>query len=114
MKNDLYFFEINQSSALISRITNDVNQAKSAISNNLTFLSRSLVTIISSLIVLLIMSWKLTMFLIAMIPFYILINKFYTKKAKKLVKDRQDIEADISQHIGEKFLGISTIKAYGT
>ena len=94
------FFELGQSNALVSRITNDVNQAKSAISNNLTFMLRNVVTILGSLIVLLIMSWKLTMFLIAMIPIYVYINMAYASKAKKLVKDRQDIEAEISQHIG--------------
>ena len=60
------------------------------------------------------MNWKLTMILIAMIPIYVLVSMAYTKKAKKLVKDRQDIEADIAQHIGEKFSGITVIKAYGT
>lgn len=87
----MHFFEINQSNALVSRITNDVNQAKSAVSNNLTYMLRNFITILSSLIILLIMSWKLTLFLIAMIPIYVYVNMAYARRAKKLVKERQDI-----------------------
>ena len=86
IKNDVNFFEIYKSGELISRLNNDINQAKSAISNNLTFLIRNIVNIIGTLIVLFVMSWRLTFIVLTIVPIYAFVTLQYTQKAKKLVK----------------------------
>lgn len=43
---------------------------------------------------------------------YAVVTLQYTRKAKMLVRKNQDIQAQISVHIGQKFGGIQTIKAY--
>ncbi len=77
----------------MSRLNNDIGQAKSAISNNLTFMIRNFLTIIGNLIVLFIMSWKLTLCILVLIPIYVFVALQYTKKAKALVRKRQDFVA---------------------
>lgn len=83
----------------MSRLTSDINQAKSAISNNVTFLIRNFLTIIGNLIILFIMSWKLTLCILILIPIYVFVALQYTKKAKELMRKRQDIVAEMSQHV---------------
>lgn len=58
------------------------------------------------------MSWKLTFIVLTIVPIYAVITLQYTRKAKELVRKNQDIQAEITVHIGEKFAGIQTIKSY--
>ena len=84
--NDVNFFEVNKSGALLSRIQGDVNQAKTAFSENLTFMIKSIVTIISTLVVMFIMSWKLTLAVFIIVPIYSLVTILYTIKIKSAIK----------------------------
>ncbi len=78
---------------------NDINQAKSAVSDNLTFLTRNFVTIIANIIFLFVMSWKLTLSVMMIMPFYTAVTIFYSKRYKPLVKEYQDVMAEMSAHI---------------
>lgn len=84
--NDIYFFEKYKSGELNSRVGNDINQAKSAISNNITFLLRSIVTTIGNICILIFMSWKLSLMVLALVPLYMLITSIHNRKTKMLVK----------------------------
>ena len=93
IKFDLYFFEQHKTGELMSRLTSDINQAKSAISNNLTFLIRNILTVVGNIIILIIMSWKLSLCVLLLVPIYVIVGLQYTKKSKVLVRKRQDIMA---------------------
>ena len=112
IRNDLYFFEKHKTGELISRLGTDINQAKSAISNNLTFLLRNILTILGNIFILFMMSWKLTLCVLVVVPLYAFIVFQCTKKTKMLVRERQDIEAEMTSHVGEKFNGIQIVKSF--
>lgn len=99
---------------MVSRLGSDVNQAKSAISNNLTFLIRNIVTIVGNIVVLLVISWKLTLYVLLIIPVYGVITTIYNRNNKALVREYQDIMAQMSSHVTEKFQGIQVVKAFST
>lgn len=94
--NDLYFFEQYKSGELVSRLSSDVNQAKSAISNNLTFLIRNMVIILSNIIILFSINWKLASLVMLLVPIYSILTLQYSKRNKILVKEYQDVQAEIS------------------
>jgi ABC-type multidrug transport system fused ATPase/permease subunit len=114
IKNDLYFFEQYKSGELVSRLSSDVNQAKSAVSNNLTFLIRHTFGIITNLVILFALNWKLAFLVILIVPLYSFITLQYSKRNKILVRESQDVQAEISAEVAEKFSGIQIIKAYST
>jgi len=58
------------------------------------------------------MSWKLTLSVMIIIPFYVAVTVYYSKKYKPLVKEYQDVDAEMSAHVSEKFSGIQLVKAY--
>lgn len=93
MENDMHFFEQYKSGELVSRLSSDVGKAKSAISNNLTYMLRSIVIIFSSIFVLFTINGKLTCLVLLIVPFYLMITVFYSRRSKVLVKERQDVEA---------------------
>ena len=61
---------------------------------------RNIVNIIGTLIVLFFMSWRLTLIVLTIVPIYAFVTLQYTSKAKVLTREKQDIEAEISVHIG--------------
>lgn len=86
IKNDLYFFEQYKSGEFVSRLGSDINQAKSAVSNNLTYLLRNLFTCIGNIIFLFVMSWKLSLSIMTILPLYVAVTVYYSKKHVPLVK----------------------------
>ncbi len=83
----------------MSRLGTDINQAKSAVSTSLTYLIRSLVTMISNIVILFIMSWKLSLAVMTIIPFYVVVTTYYSKRSKPLIRRYQDVVAEMSAHI---------------
>jgi ABC-type multidrug transport system fused ATPase/permease subunit len=86
IKNDMYFFEQYKTGEFVSRLGNDINQAKSAVSNNLTFLIKNFVTILANIVFLFVMSWKLTLSVMTILPFFVAVTIYYSKRFKPLVK----------------------------
>lgn len=114
IKNDMYFFEQYKSGELVSRLSSDVNQAKQAISNNLTFMVRHAVIIVSNFIILCTINLKLACLIMLLIPVYSLVTYHYSKRSKILVRAHQDVQAEISADVAERFAGIQLVKAYST
>jgi ATP-binding cassette subfamily B protein len=113
MENDLSFFEQHKSGELVSRLSSDVNQAKSAVSNNLTRMVRNAVIIVSNLAILLTLSRLLTLLLL-LLPLYSLATLHYTARSKALLTHYQHVEAQISAFLTERFTGMQLIKACST
>lgn len=90
---DLYFFEQYKSGELVSRLSSDINQAKSAVSNNLAFFIRSMVIVLITLIILFTISWKLALLVMLIMPMYLVITFQYSKRNKVLIRKIQDITA---------------------
>ena len=97
--NDLYFFEQYKSGDLVSRLSSDVNQAKSAISNNVTYLLRNVTVVASTIIVLFTISWKLAFIIFLIVPIYTFMTLQFSKYNKVLVKKYHDVLAEIAASI---------------
>lgn len=80
----------------MSRLSSDVNQAKSAVSNNVTMLIRNLMLVLSNIIILYTISWQLAFVIMMIVPIYAIITRQYSKFNKVLVRQYQDVQAEIS------------------
>lgn len=112
IRNDMYFFEQYKTGELNSRLGSDINQAKAAVSNNITFLLRNLLTIIGNIFVLMFMSWRLSMLVLVIVPIYGFVTVVHNRKTKELTRHIQDIVAETSSHVNEVFSGIQVVKAF--
>ena len=108
------FFESYKSGEFVSRLGSDISLAKSAITNNLNGLLKSIVTTVGNLVMLVWISWKLSIAILLMVPIYVIVSGYYTKKSKVLTREYRDIVAEMAAHIAEKFGGIAIIKAFCT
>ncbi len=102
----------NHSGDYISRATNDVNKVKNFITNSLPFLITIPVSGIGALIYLLILSWKLTLISLAIIPLLILVVGVLSKPLGPISKRLQEKLGLINSLVQDYIKGIEVSKAY--
>ena len=113
MNADLAFFHANASGSLISRIVNDVNVMRMAMSESLTSSVRSTLTLIGLVFVMFQQDWKLAIAAFVVFP----ISAFYVarlgKRLRRIGSGTQAELANFSSILGQTFQGARHVKAYG-
>jgi len=106
------FFDNAKSGALVSRIMNDVEGVRNLIGTGLVELVGGSITAVVSLVLLLRISWQLTVF--TMIP--LVIFAFVALKAFKIIRpifrNRSKINAEVTGRLTETLGGIRVIKGF--
>ncbi|EAR88936.1 ABC-type multidrug transport system, ATPase and permease component (macronuclear) [Tetrahymena thermophila SB210] len=110
---DIAFFEKNKTGGLISRLSRDVQTVKALVSLNSNMLLRNFLLCIGNIIMLFVLSWKVTLSIIPLIPSYYFITQYYSFKSKQIEKKISDINAISSELAEEVFTGIMTVKSFG-
>jgi ABC-type bacteriocin/lantibiotic exporter with double-glycine peptidase domain len=67
-------------------MTNDLQSAKAAVSGNIIMFARNSIMVFINIIVLFILSWKLTFAVLVTMPFFTFATMIYTRLAKKFEK----------------------------
>ncbi len=122
IRNELYgtiqvlpmsFFDRQRTGHLISRITNDVTNLRGAVVGSLASIVRnSLMTLIAILIIFLI-SWKLSLLTIVLVPVNISLIGIISKKLRKGSMRAQERMADMTSVLQETISGVRVVKAFG-
>lgn len=113
MVMDLAFFHANPSGQLISRVINDVNVMRVAVSDSLTGLGKSLLTLIFLIAVMFYQDWKLSIAAFIIFPFAAGFVSYLGRKLRLVSGDIQDEMAGLSDILSQIFHGIRQVKAYG-
>ncbi len=106
------YFERIRTGEVLSRLTTDTTLIETVITGSISFALRSAATITGSLILMFIVSWKLALMVIAIVPVIILPLIIAGKKIRILSRDGQDRLADASARAGEALGAIQTVQAY--
>jgi subfamily B ATP-binding cassette protein MsbA len=112
IKMDLSFFHGYPSGHLVSRITNDVNVMRGAVSDSMTGIGKSLLTLIFLVGVMLYQDWKLGLLTLAIFPVVGFFVAMIGKKLRKISKSLQGKTADLMQTLISIFQGIRQVQAY--
>jgi subfamily B ATP-binding cassette protein MsbA len=106
------YFSNERRGDIMARVTGDVNEVENSIMNSLEMLFKNPVLILISLIVMVYMSWSLTLFVLVMLP----IAGFFTgqigKGLKKPSRRGQDKMGEILSTIDESLSGMAIVKAF--
>ena len=108
----LTFFDRHQHGELMSRLTNDVDNISTTISNSLTLLMTYLFTVIGILMIMLILSPLMTLVMLTSTFFIIALTKVITKHTSKLFAKQQKELGRLNGHIEESISGIMVVKAF--
>ncbi|MED4460933.1 ABC transporter ATP-binding protein [Metabacillus fastidiosus] len=106
------YFDKHQSGETMSRVTQDTNTIKTLVTNHLvTFLS-GIISIIGSIILLIVIDWKMTIIMFIAIPVAMIILIPLGKKIHTISKLTQDEMANFSGDLGRVLTDIRLVKSY--
>lgn len=109
----LRFFADRRVGELVSRLSSDVTLVRSALTNNVaTVLSQSL-TFAGSLALMLVLNWRLTLFILALAPLVALSGALFGARLRRLSTEVQDKLADSTALAEEALGGVRVVKAFG-
>ena len=106
-----YFDNTNQGEVL-SRVTNDVDLLSQSLNQSLTQLITSITTIIGVLIMMLTISWRMTLVALGIIPLSIILISVIVKYSQKYFKQQQDYLGNVNGHVEEMYGGHVVMKAF--
>jgi subfamily B ATP-binding cassette protein MsbA len=108
----LSFYHRHKAGELISRATNDVLIAQQCISASFSKLVKEPVLIVGYLGVALILSWKLTLIALTLMPASMIVIIRIGKRLRQLSHKQQEQMADLTSTLQETVYGIRVVKAF--
>ncbi|MDQ0175927.1 ABC transporter ATP-binding protein [Bacillus chungangensis] len=106
-----YFHRTSQGDVL-SRITNDVDTLSQSLNTSITQLITSITTIIGVLIMMLTISWKLTLVALCILPVSLILVVAVVKRSQKYFKGQQKYLGTVNGHVEEMYGGHLVMKAF--
>lgn len=106
------FFSSQRVGELNSRLSADTALLHTTYTTTFAEFVRQILTIIIGLTLLTALSWKLTLFMLAVVPVIALLTAFFGKRIRKRSKETQDAVAESNTIVEETLQGIQSVKAY--
>ena len=106
-----YFDETNQGEVL-SRITNDVDTVSQTLNQSLSQIITSVTTVVGVLVMMLSISWQMTLVALLIVPMAMTIIGLVIKQSQKYFKKQQDYLGHINGHVEEMFGNHLVVKAF--
>ena len=106
------FFEQNRVGAITSRITSDVGQIQDTFSLTLAELFRQIFTLIIGITAIMLVSWKLALFMLLTFPPIILAAGIFGRKIRTLARTTQQELANTNTIVEETLQAITSVKAF--
>lgn len=106
------FFDSRPHGELMSRLTNDIDNVSSSISQSTAQLMSGAIMILGSLIMMLVQSPILTLATLITVPLVFLLTKTIARKTSVLFKNQQIQLGKLNGHIEETVSGIQVVKAF--
>ena len=106
------FFEENRVGELTSRSASDVQQLQDAIAITFAEFVRQIITLVIGLVILIVLTGKLTLLMLATLPFVVISAYYFGRYIRILSKERQDELAKTNTVIEETLQAIYAVKSY--
>jgi ATP-binding cassette subfamily B protein len=106
------FFDSARSGELISRLTADTTQIKSAVGSSVSVALRNVMLFLGAVIMMVITSPRLSGFVLLAIPLIVLPLVAFGRWVRRLSRNAQDTLAEASAYASELVGGIRTVQAY--
>ncbi len=108
----LRFFDSNTKGDILSRIINDVDNIDLTLQNNLIQIITSVVTCLGTLVVMLIVSPKMTLITLSVVPISLVVGFTLAGRSKRYFRALWKKTGELNGHIEEMYTGHKIIKAF--
>lgn len=111
-KLPLSFFDKVSQGEILSRVTNDVDLLNNSLSQSITQIISSATTMLGVLIMMLSLSWKMTLVALGMLPLSLLLVLSVVKRSQKHFRKQQEYLGHVNGHIEEMYGGHVVMKVF--
>ncbi|MFC5647847.1 ABC transporter ATP-binding protein [Paenibacillus solisilvae] len=112
-KLPLKFFDSRTNGEILSRAVNDVDNISGTLQQSLTQLITSIVTLIGVIVMMLTISWVMTLITIVTLPLSFLAIKMIAGRSQLYFKGQQKSLGELNGHVEEMYTGHPIVKAFG-
>lgn len=106
------YFQEHRSGALSTRVAADLGTVRETLMTTLPQAVRQTVVLLGSLVLIFVMSWKLSLAMLACVPLVVLAVALAGRKVRGFSKDAQDALAESGSVIEESVQSITEVKAF--
>jgi ATP-binding cassette subfamily B multidrug efflux pump len=108
----LSYFDKTTQGEVLSRITNDVDTVNQTLSQSLTQIITSFITVVGVLVMMLSISWVMTLVSLIVIPLTLAVVSFIVSRSQIYFRQQQDYLGHVNGHVEEAFGGHRVVKAF--
>jgi ATP-binding cassette subfamily B protein len=106
------YFDNTTQGEVLSRITNDVDTVNQTLSQSLSQMITSVVTVVGVLVMMLTISWRMTLVALIIIPISGGVVGLIISQSQKYFKQQQEYLGHVNGHVEEMFGGHLVVKAF--
>jgi ATP-binding cassette subfamily B multidrug efflux pump len=106
------YFDTTSQGEVLSRITNDVDTVNQTLNQSLSQIVTSVVTVIGVLVMMLTISWQMTLVALLIVPASMVVIAVVVNQSQKYFKQQQDYLGHVNGHVEEMFGGHLVMKAF--
>lgn len=108
----LKYFDTKTHGEIQSRMVNDIETVNQTLSNSLTATISSITTVVGTLIMMLRISWIMTLVALISMPLSMIVIKFVVGKSQGHFKNQQKYLGLVNGHVEEMYSGHDIVKAF--
>jgi ATP-binding cassette, subfamily B, multidrug efflux pump len=108
----LRYFDGTNQGEVLSRVTNDVDTISQTLNQSLSQIITSAVTVVGVLVMMLTISWQMTLATLLIIPLSLLFIGQIVGRSQKYFKEQQDYLGHVNGHVEEMYGGHLVMKAF--
>lgn len=108
----LKYFDGTNQGEVLSRVTNDVDTLSQTLNQSLGQIITSVTTVIGVLVMMLTISWIMTLVAVGILPLSFMLIMFIVKKSQKYFKEQQDYLGHLNGHVEEMYGGHIVMKTF--
>ncbi len=112
MRLSLAFFTTRPTGEIISRTTNDVTLIQTTLTANLIGLLGQALTLVGGITVLLVLNWRLTLLMAAVVPVVLVVVAFFNRRLRAYSIAVQERLAEMTAILEETIVGIRIVKSF--
>ena len=108
----LSYFDKHTSGDILSRVTNDIDTIAQSLNQSLSTLISNVVTLVGIFIMMLTISWQMTLIAVIVLPVSMTLMRLVMKHSQKYFRQQQEYLGHINGQVEEVYGGHLVIKAY--
>ncbi|MEO7020622.1 MAG: ABC transporter ATP-binding protein [Ktedonobacteraceae bacterium] len=109
----LRYFDERTHGEILSRAVNDMDNISSTLQQSLTQFITSLVTFLGVIVMMLTISWLLSLIVVVTLPLSLLCTMGIAKRSQKHFRSQQRSLGELNGHVEEMYSGHKIVKAFG-